>query len=125
MKILITEGKFENLVIRYLEENYLPDYDWLYKSTYQDDVDEYGERGFFTNDEESYYYYGCNAGEGDDMKFASYGILHNYKCPLLSIHPRIGKKLTELFGSKWKPIFKEWFEYNTGLKVEQITYDYI
>jgi hypothetical protein len=128
MKVLITEGKFENLVIRYLDENYPPDYGWYENDrtgTYQDDVDKWGDITFYINDVDSYMYYGCNAGEGDDMMFDPYGYLHNYECPLLLIYPRIGRKLTELFGSKWKPIFKEWFESNTGLEVKQITDDYI
>ena len=69
---------------------------------------------------------GCNAGAGpEDEFFAGYGHLHNYKCPLLLIYPRVGRELTSLFGDKWKSVFKEWFEENTGLEVVQITDDYI
>ena len=128
MKVLITESKFENLVIRYFDENYIPDNGWYtndIKWSYQDEVDKWGATTFNINYLDSYMYYGCNAGEGDDMMFDSYGSLHNYECPLLLIYPRIGRKLTELFGSKWKPIFNEWFESNTGLEVKQITDDYI
>jgi hypothetical protein len=28
--------------------------------------------------------------------------------------------LTSLFGDKWIPVFKEWFEYNSGLVVREI-----
>jgi hypothetical protein len=37
----------------------------------------------------------------------------------------VGRKLTSLFGDLWKPIFKQWFEENTGLEVKQITDDYL
>ena len=30
-----------------------------------------------------------------------------------------------VFGNIWKPIFKKWFEENTGLEVTQLTTDYI
>jgi len=129
MKVLITENKFENLVIRYLDDMYYPDYGFYENDrtgTYQDYVDKFGDLCFFINDVESYFYYGCNAGNGkEDKLFAPYGSLFNYKCPLLSISPPVSQRLREMFGNKWKPIFKKWFEHNTGLKVEEITDDYV
>lgn len=129
MKIVITENKVDDLIRKWLDNNYIPDYGWYENmrtaGTYQDDVDKWGDIVFFINDDDSYIYYGCNAGEGDDMVFASYGPLHNYDCPLLHIYPVIGEKLTSLFGDRWKPVFKQWFEENTGLEVKQITDDYL
>ena len=78
------------------------------------------------DDQESYIYYGCNANAGpEDEFFAGYGHLHNYKCPLLSVYPVVAKRLDSTFGDIWKPIFKKWFENNTGLEVTQFTTDYI
>jgi hypothetical protein len=37
----------------------------------------------------------------------------------------MAKKLDSTFGDIWKPIFKKWFEDNTGLEVAQFTTDYI
>lgn len=126
MKVIITKSRFESLVIRYLDDNYVPDYGWSYPDVYQNAVDKWGDIVFFIDDVDSYIYYGCNANAGpEDEFFAGYGHLHNYKCPLLSIYPRVSERLRDMFGNKWKPIFKEWFESNTGLKVEQITDDYI
>jgi|688.fasta_scaffold732691_2 hypothetical protein len=129
MKIVITENKVDNLIRKWLDSEYTPDYGWHENNrsgTYQDDVDKWGDLVFFINDVDSYIYYGCNANAGpEDEYFAGYGPLHDYDCPLLHIYPVVGRKLTSLFGNLWKPIFKQWFEENTGLEVKQITDDYL
>jgi hypothetical protein len=124
MKYIITESKLESAIIRYLNDNYYPDYGW--SDSYQGDVDKWGDLVFFINDIDSYIYYGCNANGGpEDKFFAGYGHLNHYKCPLLSIYPRVGQQLSNYFGDMWKPIFKKWFEEKTGLTVNQITDNYI
>ena len=129
MKVIISENRIDKVIRKYLDDTYYPDYGWNENTrhgSYQEDVDRYGDVVFFINDVDSYIYYGCNANAGpEDEFFAGYGHLHNYKCPLLLIYPRVGQELTSLFGNKWKPVFKEWFEENTGLEVVQITDDYI
>ena len=124
MKYIITESKLESAIISYLNENFYPDYGWT--DSYQEDVDKWGDLVFFINDVDSYIYYGCNANAGpEDEFFAGYGHLHNYECPLLSIYPAVSQQLNSYFGDMWKPIFKKWFEENTGLTVNQITDNYI
>lgn len=126
MKIVISESKLESLITDYLDDIYVPDYGWSYPDVYQKDVEQYGDINFFINDRDSYLYYGCNANAGpEDEFFAGYGHLHNYKCPLLLIYPKVGEELTRMFGNIWKPVFKKWFEDNTGLEVAQLTDDYI
>ena len=129
MKVIISENKIDKVIRKYLDDTYYPDYGWNENTrhgSYQEDVDRYGDVVFFINDVDSYIYYGCNANAGpEDEFFAGYGHLHNYKCPLLLIYPRVGQELTSLFGNKWKPVFKEWFEEKSGLHVAQITDDYI
>ena len=129
MKVIISENRIDKVIRKYLDDTYYPDYGWNENTrhgSYQEDVDRYGDLVFFINDQDSYIYYGCNANAGpEDEFFAGYGHLHNYKCPLLLIYPRVGQELTSLFGNKWKPIFKEWFEEKSGLHVAQITDDYI
>ena len=129
MKIIISENRVNQVIRKYLDETFYPDYGWNENTrhgSYQEDVDRYGDVVFFINDKDSYIYYGCNANGGpEDEFFAPYGHLHNYKCPLLSVYPSVSEKLTSLFGNKWLPVFKEWFEENTGLEVAQITNDYI
>ena len=126
MKYIITESKLESAIINYLDKNFYPDYSWANPDVYQKDVEKYGNVDFFINDQDSYIYYGCNANGGpEDEFFASYGNLNNYKCPLLLIYPKVSEQLNSYFGDIWKPIFKKWFEENTGLTVNQITDDYI
>ena len=130
MKILISENRVNQIIRKYLDETFYPDYGWKGNSRsdigYQDEIDKWGDILFFIDDQESYIYYGCNANAGpEDKFFAPYGYLNHYKCPLLSIYPRVSGHLTSLFGDKWKSVFKEWFEENTGLEVAQITDDYI
>ena len=126
MKVIISENRVNQIIRKYLDETFYPDYGWSYPDVYQRDVEQYGDVNFFINDQDSYIYYGCNANGGpEDEFFAGYGHLHNHKCPLLSIYPRVSEQLTSLFGDRWKPVFKEWFEENTGLHVAQITDDYI
>ena len=129
MKVIITENRIDKVIRKYLDDTYYPDYGWNENTrhgSYQEDVDRYGDVVFFINDVDSYIYYGCNANAGpEDEFFAGYGHLHNYKCPLLLIYPKVGGELTSLFGNRWLPVFKEWFEEKTGLEVAQITNDYI
>ena len=130
MKVVITESRLKSLIIDYLNDSYYPDYGWKGNSKsdigYQDEVDKWGDILFFVDDRESYIYYGCNANAGpEDEFFAGYGHLHNYECPLLSISPYMSKRLDSAFGNIWKPIFKKWFEDNTGLEVTQLTTNFI
>ena len=126
MKIIISENRVNQIIRKYLDETFYPDHGWGNPDDYQQDVDKFGDLVFFINDVDSYIYYGCNANAGpEDEFFAGYGHLHNYKCPLLSVYPRVSEQLTSLFGEKWLPVFKEWFEENTGLEVVQITNNYI
>jgi hypothetical protein len=126
MKIIISENRVNQIIRKYLDETFYPDHGWGNPDDYQQDVDKFGDLVFFINDVDSYIYYGCNANAGpEDEFFAGYGHLHNYKCPLLSVYPRVSEQLTSLFGEKWLPVFKEWFEENSGLKVAQITNNYI
>jgi hypothetical protein len=124
MKVIITENRIDKVIRKYLDETFYPDYGW--QDNYQEMIDKWGDLVFFINDIDSYIYYGCNANGGpEDKFFAGYGHLNHYKCPLLSIYPRVSGELTSLFGNKWNPVFKEWFEEKSGLHVAQITDDYI
>jgi len=127
MKVIISENRVKQIIRKYLDDTFTPDYGWgnnTRHGSYQDDVDRYGDVVFFINDVDSYIYYGCNA-DNEIINGSEDGHLYNYKCPLLSIYPRISQQLNSLFGDIWKPIFKKWFEENTGLIVNQITDDFI
>jgi hypothetical protein len=120
MKYIITESRLESAMISYLNDGLIPDDGWSYPDVYQKDVKRYGDVNFFINDKDSYSYYGCN-----HLSFEEDGHLHNYECPLLLIHSKVSQELSSWFGDMWKPIFKKWFEENTGLIVNQIKDDYI
>jgi hypothetical protein len=127
MKYIITESRLESAIISYLDENFYPDYSWNKIEEYKRDLDKWGEIGFFIDDVESYTYYGCDARDEkhEDKYFEPNGHLYNFECPLLSIYPKVSQQLNDYFGDMWKPIFKNWFEENTGLIVNQITDAYI
>jgi len=129
MKIIISENRVNRIIRKYLDETFTPDYGWgnnTRNGSYREDVDRYGDVVFFIDDQDTYIYFGCNANAGpEDEYFAGYGYLHNYECPLLLVYPREGEMLTRMFGDRWLPVFKKWFENNTKLEVAQITNDYI
>jgi len=129
MKVVISESRLESSIIDYLDDTFTPDYGWgnnTRHGSYKEDVDRYGDVVFFIDDQDTYIYFGCNANAGpEDEYFAGYGYLHNYECPLLLVYPREGEMLTRMFGDRWLPVFKKWFENNTKLEVAQITNDYI
>lgn len=105
MKILITENKVNQIIRKYLDETCYPDYNWgpELHDFYREDVKKYGSYEFLINDEVAYVYI-------DD----------NEHIKTLEIYPWLDEKLTSLFGNKWIPAFKDWFEDNSGLKVEEI-----
>lgn len=104
MKIIITESKYEEGILNYLKANYYPDYDWGPELLYKEEVKKYGGIEFNINDQVNYEY----SRELND------GILH--------IYSMVTEPLYNLFGYKWVPIFKEWFEENTGLKVNEVMF---
>lgn len=110
MKILISENKINWLIREYLDDEYYPDYDWgpELHDFYKKDVKRYGGYEFEVNDKIAYAYY--DSGFYDKT---------------LIIFPWLSEKLTSLFNNKWLPVFKEWFEDNSGLKVIQIINDEI
>ena len=104
MKIIITESKYEEGILNYLKANYYPDYNWgpELHSFYKEEVKKYGVIEFNINDHTGYEY-------GREL---NHGIL--------SIYDVVSDTLNNLFGHKWVPIFKEWFEENTGLEVNEV-----
>lgn len=105
MKILITENKVNQIIRKYLDETAYPDYNWgpeLY-DFYKKDVKKYGGYDFLINDEVAYTY-------SDSGGYTKTLIMSKW----------LTKKLTSLFGHMWEPVFKEWFEDNSGLKVKEV-----
>ena len=109
MKILNLDGEdLDEFIYQYLTNNLHPDYNWGPKlhNLYKEEVKKYGIYEFSINDKYRYAYLG---------EWDGYDYLYT-----LVISKWANKELTSLFGDKWIPVFKKWFEYNSGLEVREI-----
>jgi hypothetical protein len=91
----------DEIIYNFLEDDYYPDYNWgpeLF-DFYRKEVKKHGIIDFYINDSEGYSYYSDGT---------------------LDIMPWVCKRLNEWFNDSWKPVFKKWFEENSGLKVKRI-----
>jgi hypothetical protein len=113
MKYLITESKLESTIHSYLTHYIHPDYNWgpELHDFYREDVKKYGRYDFLINDDIAYTYDGYQ-GYADSDEVEEIGILY--------ILPWLVDKLTTLFGNFWQPVFKDWFEENSGLEVKKM-----
>ena len=105
------EEELDELIYKYLTEEYHPDYEWgpeLY-DFYKEDVRIHGSFEFPVDDRIGYAYLG---------EWDGYDYLHT-----LMIAEWLTNELTSLFGDKWIPVFKQWFEDNSGLEVREIDLD--
>jgi hypothetical protein len=105
MKYIITESKYNDIVIKYLNDRIYPDYGWISTDDYESEINAFGYVDFYINDKKGYSYVD---GYSESNVWT------------LVISPWLGKELTDFFSLRWKPIFKEWFETNTGLEVGDI-----
>ena len=104
MKVTINKSKIDSIILKYLDDNYYPDYNWgpeLHKF-YREDVKRHGSYDFLINDSLAY----------------SYWDLDQNSNKLLEVMPWVYEKLDGLFGDYWEPIFIKWFEKNSGLPVK-------
>ena len=113
MKILNLDGEdLDEFIYQYLTENLSPEYDWgpenkSEKQRFKRNLKSYGIQSFFVDyDKDAYSYFG---------EWDGYDYLY-----LLSINRWVVNELTSLFGDKWIPVFKRWFEYNSGLEVREV-----
>ena len=106
MKIIIAESKLNNTVINFLDKNFYPDYGWVSKEVYANEINKYGNYDFHINDEPHYTF---SVGDGVSE---------------LYVRDNTIERLSDLFGDFWIPLFKEWFEKNTGLKVDSMVDGY-
>jgi hypothetical protein len=93
MKYLIKESQIDDIIRKYLDDNYEPDYGWAEPIDYKDEYDQWDEIYFEINDVSRYQYV--------DGKLV---IDHS-------------PDLDGYFGNMWKEIFRTWFEEHTGLRV--------
>ena len=111
MKFIISENKINQIILNYLNDNIKPEpnyYGRIWGQDYHEqnrrDVRQFNHVTFSVNDEDAFTFY------------KEYSTAKN----VLSISPWLSDNLTSLFNDKWLPIFKEWFERNSGLKVYHI-----
>jgi len=109
MNYIVNESKLNNLILNYINQNFHPDYDWgpELHDFYRNEIDKYGSYNF-TIDEERAYDFHKDWGEG----------------PELVVHEFVTDQLNGLFGKHWSPVFKDWFEKNSGLKAESMIDSY-
>ena len=113
LKILhLNDEELDELIYKHLTENYYPDYNYWgpeLHDFYKEDVRIHGSYEFPINDRIGYAYLG---------EWDGYDYLHT-----LMIAKWLTNELTSLFGDKWIPVFKQWFEDNSGLEVREIDLD--
>jgi hypothetical protein len=112
MNILDLDGEeLDEFIYKYLKENLYPDYNWSpedepLKQQIKRNIKSYGTQTFYIDDVDAYSYFG---------EWDGYDYLY-----LLSINRWVVNELTSIFGDKWIPTFKRWFEDNSGLEVREI-----
>lgn len=94
----ITESQLDDLIINFFDEDYYPDYGWEDASFYEKELESLScdNYNFYINDNLAYTYF-------DDGS--------------MEINKWLIDDLNSRFGDRWIPLFKRWFEMNTGLTV--------
>ena len=113
---MILFGGFDNLVkvlgyddvskyiYQYLNENSYPDYGWSDHVYYREQVGRHGSSAFYIDDMLTFDY-------------TKYG--NGYK--KLEVYPWMYNKLDDIFENyDWESVVREWFQDNTGLKVDMV-----
>ena len=107
MKFIITESRIDQIIVNYLDENFIPNYGWATIDYYRSQVAKWNNYNFLIEDDEAYAYYREYDGNQN----------------VLAVNDWLTDKLTALFGNKWPPVFRQWFEEATSLKVKTFLYE--
>ena len=121
MKYIITEQQAERLtqtILDYLNDNLTPIKGWQKTKEYKKELKENDSELFlFIEDVEQ-------PGEKDHMWYSTHTNPHvsikKEDSPVVLIPDSKAIALDGYFGDMWKPIFIEWFQNNTGLKVRKV-----
>lgn len=102
MRVVITESRANDVILKYLDQHIEPDYSWgpELHEFYRDDVKRHGYYDFVINDNLAYSYWN-----------------HDIDGNILEVMPWVYEQLDGLFGDLWEPIFIKWFEKNSGLPI--------
>ena len=121
MKVIISENRLNDFILKYIEEKYPAD-----EINYEEGYDDYGNPddssytfyvGDYDDGETLFRWYSKDYWEGgsDDAK------LRAEESPILSFEDWDSfQQLSTMFNEYWKPVFKQWFYDNFGLKVKTI-----
>ena len=121
MIYIITEEQNKRLVdqiIEYFDKNLTPFDGWQSPKKYKSELKENdGEVFIFiddvdTPDDGSHMWYSIHTNPNVSLK--------KEDCPLVLLPDGIVNSLSAYFGEGWKPLFIEWFQNNTGLKVKKV-----
>ena len=121
MKILITENKLNDFILKYIGEKYPVD-----KINYNENYDDEGNPDdtsyvFYpssTDYRAIFRWYGKDYWKGDNDEILRDRI---EKSPMLYFEDsREIAKLNKMFGKHWKPVFKKWFYDNFKLEIKTI-----
>ena len=122
MKYIITEQQNERLqeiIWRYLNSHLTPYEGWRNRDDYARVVD---------MDSEIFLHVVDSEGWGEDPHMW-YSVCDNHsldepipegECPVVTIPSSKSEALYDFFGDRWKPVFLEWFNYNTGLPIIKV-----
>ena len=107
MRYVIAESRLNHFILEYIEDNFSPDA-WIpfpYARAAKGKMIEY-----FVNDKQTFsYFQGFHFGSPDIPR------------RILRIdRPSVVDSLNSLFPGLWAPVFKEWYESNTGSPVHVI-----
>ena len=123
MKYIITEEQNNTLmdiILRYLDSNFVPGEGWKDKKYYQDEMHTDYEM-FFMFDPEAEGY-----GEEPHMWYSQCDNpnaeppIPEHQCPLITIDSKKYDALDGYFGPRWQELFKRWFTKHTGLPVVHV-----
>ena len=125
MKLIITENRLHNLILNYIEDAYPVD-DINYTEGYDDDgnpddssyIFYFGDYDYDEGDGTIFRWYGKDYWDGDDTEILRHGIEQS---PMLHFEDSNDiDKLNAMFGDKWEPVFKQWFDEHFGLEINKV-----
>jgi hypothetical protein len=108
MKYIITESRLENIILEFLNSNFVP-YDGWDPEGYRKELQNSTEIFLFLDNLDT-----------DESMWYNRGGKSKKRYPVIVIPHEKYKTLTNLFGEYWKPIFIKWFEENTKLPVKSV-----
>jgi hypothetical protein len=122
MKYIITEEQnqmLKDIIWKYLDGNFTPYGGWDLPRTYKKAVE---------SDDEVFFHLVESEGYGDDIHMW-YSVCNNHNlsepipkgmCPVVTLPSEKAEAIDDVFGSLWKPVFLEWFNYYTKLPIKHV-----